>query len=173
MKLDNLGLPRFADRDIIDLIYKGNKNKIGQIFAESSADVKLFNKIMEDLRGGIQINEYQPMNIEQEEFDGILQNEWFMPAKYKNLNIEEYLSTRVSIKSPEWKVVSEELAEFKKRNMYPLLQFLVYLVDFMRENNIVWGVGRGSSVASYVLYAIGIHKINPIQYGLDWREFLR
>lgn len=173
MKLDNLGLPRFADRDIIDLIYKGNKNKIGQIFAESSTDVKLFNKIMEDLRGGIQINEYQPMNIEQEEFDGILQKEWFMPAKYKNLNIEEYLSTIVSVKSPEWKVVSEELAEFKKRNMYPLLQFLVYLVDFMRENNIVWGVGRGSSVASYVLYAIGIHKINPIQYGLDWREFLR
>tara|TARA_B100000927_G_scaffold286592_1_gene278328 strand:- start:3 stop:524 length:522 start_codon:yes stop_codon:yes gene_type:complete len=173
MKLDNLGLPRFADRDIIDLIYKGNKNKIGQIFAESSADVKLFNKIMEDLRGGIQINEYQPMNIEQEEFDGILQKEWFMPAKYKDLNIEEYLSTIVSVKSPEWKVVSEELAEFKKRNMYPLLQFLVYLVDFMRENNIVWGVGRGSSVASYVLYAIGIHKINPIQYGLDWREFLR
>ena len=173
MKLDNLGLPRFADRDIIDLIYKGNKNKIGQIFAESSADVKLFNKIMEDLRGGIQINEYQPMNIEQEEFDGILQKEWFMPAKYKNLNIEEYLSTIVSVKSPEWKVVSEELDEFKKRNMYPLLQFLVYLVDFMRENNIVWGVGRGSSVASYVLYAIGIHKINPIQYGLDWREFLR
>ena len=173
MKLDNLGLPRFADRDIIDLIYKGNKNKIGQIFAESSADVKLFNKIMEDLRGGIQIKEYQPMNIEQEEFDGILQKEWYMPAKYKNLNKEEYLSTIVSVKSPEWKVVSEELAEFKKRNMYPLLQFLVYLVDFMRENKIVWGVGRGSSVASYVLYAIGIHKINPIQYGLDWREFLR
>ena len=69
--------------------------------------------------------------------------------------------------------VEEELAEFKKRNMYPLLQFLVYLVDFMRENKIVWGVGRGSSVASYVLYAIGVHKINPIQYGLDWREFLR
>ena len=173
MKLDNLGLPRFADRDIIDLIYKGNKNKIGQIFAESSADVKLFNKIMEDLRGGIQINEYQPMNIEQEEFDGILQKEWFMPAKYKDLNIEEYLSTIVSVKSPEWKVVSEELAEFKKRNMYPLLQFLVYLVDFMRENNIVWGVGRGSSVASYVLYLIGVHKVNSLKYNLDPKEFLR
>lgn len=173
MKLDNLGLPRFADRDIIDLIYKGNANKIGNIFAESSAEVKLFNKIMEDLRGGIEIKEYQEMNVPQEEFDSILQNEWFMPEKYKKLNIEEYLSTIVSVKSPEWKVVSEELAEFKKRKMYPLLQFLVYLVDFMRDNKIVWGVGRGSSVASYVLYAIGIHKINPIQYGLDWREFLR
>ena len=69
MKLDNLGLPRFADRDIIELIYKGNGNKISGIFAESSAEVKLFNKIMEDLRSGIQINEYQPMEIEREEFE--------------------------------------------------------------------------------------------------------
>jgi len=43
----------------------------------------------------------------------------------------------------------------------------------MRENGIVWGVGRGASVASYVLYLIGVHRINSIQYGLDWREFLR
>ena len=173
MKLDNLGLPRFADRDIVDLIYKGNAAKLGRIFAESSVDVKLFNSIMEDLRKGVQIKQYEHMEIKPEDLDAVLQGEWFMPEKYKVLNIEEYLSTIVSIKSPEWKIVEEELAEFKKRNMYPLLQFLVYLVDFMRENKIVWGVGRGSSVASYVLYAIGVHKINPIQYGLDWREFLR
>ena len=66
-----------------------------------------------------------------------------------------------------------ELAEFENRKMINLLRYMVYLVDFMRENGIVWGVGRGSSVASFVLYLIGIHKINPIQYGLDWREFLR
>ena len=61
----------------------------------------------------------------------------------------------------------------KKRDLVNLLKFLVYLVDIMRENNIVWGVGRGSSVASYVLYLIGIHKIDSIQYGLDWHEFMR
>ena len=111
MKLDNLGLLRFADRDIIDLIYKGNKNKIGQIFAESSADVKLFNKIMEDLRGGIQINEYQPMNIEQEEFDGILQKEWFMPAKYKNLNIEgNTISKSINDKKIRSIILSENIS---------------------------------------------------------------
>lgn len=54
-----------------------------------------------------------------------------------------------------------------------LLRYMIYLVDYMRENKIVWGVGRGSSVASYVLYLIGIHKINSIHYDLDWKEFLR
>ena len=43
------------------------------------------------------------------------------------------------------------------------IRYMVYLVDFMRENNIVWGVGRGSSVASYVLYLIGVHRIDSIQ----------
>jgi DNA polymerase III alpha subunit len=67
----------------------------------------------------------------------------------------------------------EELREYEARGMFPLLQYMIYLVDFMRENNIVWGVGRGSSVASYVLYLIGVHRIDSIQYDLDWREFLR
>ena len=57
--------------------------------------------------------------------------------------------------------------------MMDLLRYMIYLVDFMRKENIVWGVGRGSSVASYVLYLIGIHKVDSIQYGLDYKEFLR
>jgi DNA polymerase III alpha subunit len=48
-----------------------------------------------------------------------------------------------------------------------------YLVDLMREHNIVWGVGRGSSVSSFVLFLIGIHRINSIYYGLDVEEFLK
>ena len=44
----------------------------------------------------------------------------------------------------------------------------------MRENNIVWGVGRGSPVASYVLFLIGVHRINSIPCMVpDWREFPR
>jgi DNA polymerase III alpha subunit len=43
----------------------------------------------------------------------------------------------------------------------------------MRDNNIVWGVGRGSSVASYVLYLLGIHKIDSIKYNLSPDEFFK
>jgi len=69
--------------------------------------------------------------------------------------------------------VDIELELFIQHGMYDLLHYLKYLVDFMRERNIVWGVGRGSSVASYVLYLIGIHKIDSIKYELDINEFLK
>ena len=57
--------------------------------------------------------------------------------------------------------------------MFDLLRYLKYFVDTMRENNVVWGLGRGSSVASYVLYLIGVHKIDSMYYDLDVGEFLR
>ena len=66
-----------------------------------------------------------------------------------------------------------EFLEYEDRGMLNVLCYMVYLVDFMRENKIVWGVGRGSSVASYILYLIGVHKVNSIQYGLDFNEFMR
>ena len=69
--------------------------------------------------------------------------------------------------------VIEEYKAFSDLNMIPMLRYLIYLVDVMRENNVVWGVGRGSSVASYVLYLIGIHKVDSIKHNLDYREFLR
>ena len=100
-----------------------------------------------------------------------LQKVWFIPEEYKNLNITDYILKLSPIENHPRCI--EELEEFRKRDMLPLLQYMVYLVNFMRENDIVWGVGRGSSVASYVLYIIGVHRINSIYYELDWREFLR
>jgi DNA polymerase III alpha subunit len=66
-----------------------------------------------------------------------------------------------------------ELSEFEQRDLLDLLKFLMYLVQTMRTNNIVYGVGRGSSVASYVLYLIGIHRIDSFKYNMDIKEFLK
>jgi len=46
-------------------------------------------------------------------------------------------------------------------------------VDVMHDNRVIWGVGRGSSVASYVLYLLGVHRIDSMYYDLDAGEFLR
>jgi DNA polymerase III alpha subunit len=57
--------------------------------------------------------------------------------------------------------------------MIPVLTTMKYVVDTLRANNIVWGVGRGSSVSSYVLYLIGIHKIDSVKYDLPIDEFFK
>ena len=72
-----------------------------------------------------------------------------------------------------WNLIQLLQREFKKRDMLPMLQFLVYMVDQLKHNNILWGVGRGSSVSSYILYLIGVHKIDSVKYNLDYKEFLR
>jgi DNA polymerase III alpha subunit len=95
-----------------------------------------------------------------------------MPEEYKAIDVQNWVLNKCTT-DKEIARASQELIEFKKRDMNNLLCYMIYLVDFMRENNIVWGVGRGSSVASYVLYLIGVHKIDSIQFDLDWREFLR
>ena len=98
---------------------------------------------------------------------------WFMPEEYKTLDIYTYVMDKCIDNLVASTRVEQELEMFKERGMYPVLQFLVYFVKICKENNIVLGVGRGSSVASYVLYLIGIHKINSLKYDLDIREFLK
>ena len=183
MKTDSLGIPRFTNKDLIDMIYSGNVDKCHVVLCDESDDVDKFNTAME-AQGFDKLQKYIPLDVDQKTFDGALQSEWFMPDEYKTLDVDDWCLRKIMkmkdathrdqvLWSKEWNRAYEELEAFDERGMFPLLRYMCYLVDFMRENNIVWGVGRGSSVASYVLYLIGVHKIDSIQYGLDWREFLR
>ena len=69
--------------------------------------------------------------------------------------------------------VRTEMQLFEARDMLPVLQHLIYMVDNLRKRGIVWGVGRGSSVSSYVLFLIGINRIDPLKFDLDVGEFLK
>ena len=171
MRTDDLGIPRFTNRDLIDMIYSGNIDKCHVVLCNPSDDVDKFNSAMQ-AQGLDPLQKYIPLDVDQKTFDGALQSEWFMPDEYKELDVVRFLNNR-QMTIEERQRVQEELEAFRERGMIPLLRYMCYLVDFMRENNIVWGVGRGSSVASYVLYLIGVHRIDSIKYNLDWREFLR
>ena len=183
MKTDELGIPRFSNKDLIDMIYSGHVDKCHVVLCDESVDVDLFNKAA-SAQGLSELNTYIPIDADQKEFDGVLQSEWFMPDAYKAIDIKVWLLEQLQEKlqsdslataqySKEWSRVNEEYAEYASRGMDDLLRYMIYLVDFMRENDIVWGVGRGSSVASYVLYLIGVHRIDSVQFNLDWTEFLR
>lgn len=117
------------------------------------------------------LSTYVQPNISVEQFDANLQDNWFMPDDYCP-NLIEMLYGMCETREQTDRV-SSELELFIQHGMLDLLYYLKYLVDTMRNNKIVWGVGRGSSVASYVLYLIGIHKIDSLKYKLDIKEFLK
>ena len=111
------------------------------------------------------------LDISLQEFDKANQEQWFMPKDYCP-NIIEWLFEQCTNDEQAIRV-SEELELFIQYKMMDVLRYVKYLVDTMRKEGIVWGVGRGSSVASYVLYLIGVHKVDSIKYNLDIREFLK
>ena len=103
--------------------------------------------------------------------ESINSNNWFIPKEYQDMDIESWL---VDICPKEhYDRLIEELVLYRDRDFIPVLKAMKYIVDTLRKNNVVWGVGRGSSVASYVLYLIGVHKIDSIKYSIPIEEFFK
>jgi DNA polymerase III alpha subunit len=96
---------------------------------------------------------------------------WFIPQSYKKMDIESFLINACPKENLDRLTIELEL--FKKHNMFPILRVMKYIVDTLRSNNVVWGVGRGSSVASYALHLLGVHKIDSIKYNLPIEEFFK
>jgi DNA polymerase III alpha subunit len=135
-------------------------------------DVSKFNGASKKLHLNTFVTQLDELDIDVEQYHADNRHNWSMPDKYKQLDIAEYLLNLCNTDA-QLQRVGTELLLYQERGMFDLLCFLVYLVDTMRDKGVVWGVGRGSSVASYVLYLIGIHKIDSLYYDLDIAEFLR
>jgi len=170
VKTDQYGQITISDLEAVEALYKGIT--IDQILLENAELVNQFNKSIDVNKDKIDyLNQYITPNVDKDTFDKQNQKQWFMPVDYcPNL----YEGLYDMCETPEQvERVNHELELFHKHGMTELLYYLKYLVDTMRSNNIVWGVGRGSSVSSYVLYLLGVHKIDSIKYKLDIREFLK
>lgn len=141
----------------IEILYRGQS--LDGIPFES---VELYNKVCDEL-------DLPPISSEAN-----WSKDFCIPERYKTLDVEGYISSIPHADGPAGQArVELELELFRTRNLFPVLQTLIYIVDTMRKNDIVWGVGRGSSVASYCLYLMGIHRINSLKYNLDIHEFLK
>lgn len=169
MLTDKFGIPILNDEDLMELIYK--RKPINNVFCLDSPDVKKYNE-QANSRGFEQLNIYETPDCTVGEFDSVYQQEWLIPEKYMNMDIEQHLLGKCKTEE-EIERVLMELKLFKEKNMYVVLKLIAWLVDTFRTNNIVWGVGRGSSCASYCLFLLKIHRINSIKYKLDIVEFLK
>jgi DNA polymerase III alpha subunit len=173
MKYDDYGQVYCSTSELCELIYKNPNLDLHNFQVEDpetyNKSIKFFYLDLPKLKK-YDFSKFKDQSIE--DFDYANQQNWHMPESYKQLDIAEYVVNRCKTDN-ELERVSQELILYQERNLFDLLRFLKYLVDIMREHNIVWGVGRGSSVSSYVLYLLGIHKIDSIKYQLDIKEFLK
>jgi DNA polymerase III alpha subunit len=135
-------------------------------------DVSKFNSASSKLHLNTMLTQLDELGVGTQQFHTDNQTAWRMPEEYKQQDIAKYLLDLCRTDA-ELQRVGQELLLYQERGMFDLLRFLVYIVDTMRNKGLVWGVGRGSSVASYVLYLIGVHKIDSLYYDLDIAEFLR
>jgi DNA polymerase III alpha subunit len=131
----------------------------------------IFNESLE-LANNTEFTVYCKPEISLKEFDELNQNHWFMPKEYIDMDIAKFILDQTNGYA-ELQRAGQELILFQERGLFPLLRYLKYLVDTMRANNVVWGVGRGSSIASFVLFLLGVHRINSLYYDLSIDEFLK
>lgn len=168
MRTDKYGQIILNESDLCDLYMTDPLRSFKLVMTENKidfSDMLLFDNIPNCV-------EYNDPNCSIEDFDNQLQENWKIPVEYQNLDIAKFVLDQCKNEA-ELQRAGEELLMFQERNMFQLLKYLKYLVDTMRENNIVWGVGRGSSVASFVLFLLGVHRINSLYYDLPIEEFLK
>ena len=173
MKSTIFGEIILSEQDILDGLYSGKISSLTGLNIEDQKLVEQFNRAKQQNADPFPtLQQFTETVNSLEEFDKKHQEKWFMPSEYEDFPMVQFLLDKTT-NEEEYQRVVTELELFIQHNMMPLLNYLKYLVDTMRANKIVWGVGRGSSVASYCLYLLGVHKVNSIKYDLDIHEFLK
>lgn len=69
--------------------------------------------------------------------------------------------------------VEKELAYFEKTNNITFLLKCSDLIQQFKEDKVVFGVGRGSACASFILYLLEVHDIDPVKYDIDFNELAK
>ena len=172
MKSNQYGEIILDETDLCDLIMQGRDLTQMKCVVDPGVDIESAIQVIEDPGQLVTWTFPYDSDISVPDWDNIQQRNWHMPKEYQDLDIAEYVVGMCD--TPEkLQRVGHELLLYQERGLFDLLRYLKYLVDVMTENYVIWGVGRGSSVASYVLYLLGVHRIDSMYYDLDAEEFLR
>lgn len=170
MNTDEYGLVYYNELELFKALYKDPTIDLGKF---SVLDPDRFNSSVKMLYSDAPtLKRIEKPTVSVDEFDKANQSKWNMPKEYQELDIAKTVLDSCN-NDDELQRCGKELLLFQERKLLNLLRFLKYFVDTMRTNNVVIGLGRGSSVSSFVLYKLGIHKVNSMFYDLDVEEFLR
>lgn len=172
MRTNKHGEQIYNEDDLCNLLMQGlDAAVLKNVVVDESVDIESAALILDNIPTFVRYNSLVE-SMSTEEFDHRNQQQWFMPSEYLNLDIAEHVLSLCQTDA-ELQRCGQELLMYQERDLFNLLRYLKFLVDIMTKHNLIWGVGRGSSVASYVLYKLGVHRIDSLHYDLDPSEFLR
>lgn len=174
MKTNEYGQVSFETDEILSMLYAGQT--IDQYLVSDVGEQSLHQK-------HAQLFEISPLptavtpDKSPMEFHREKSSQWQMPQEYQDIDLETLLSRKCADKGYTdalyMQRIVDEMEQYKIRGMTDTLKFLHYLIQTCTKNNIVTGIGRGSSVSSLVLHLLDVHHIDPVKYNLDYKEFLR
>ena len=163
----------FNEEDVCDLVMQGRDiASLKGTLVDASVNLEKTALLLDCIPALVNYDTLHKEPESIEEFDRKLQQTWHMPEQYQQMDIAQHVLNLCN-NDAELQRCGQELLLYQERDLFNLLRFLKYLVDVMTQNHIIWGVGRGSSVASFVLYKLGVHRIDSMFYELDVEEFLR
>ena len=137
---------------------------------EQTPDLVMFNQqvsLEDQIRTGID----EPIQLDMA---------WQLPKSYSTLDLDEHFTTlynqvegrySLELQGKAIERIVVELEEVKARGMVEFMRTVIFILDELKKNNVVWGVGRGSSCASYLLYLIGLHVVDCVTMEVPMEEF--
>lgn len=138
---------------------------------EITPDIAKYNRLAKD-----KITTKSEIDAELIVFD------WQIPEEYLSIDIRKYVLDIASKKLSMYigtplksrtDRINRELNEYSKRGLLGVLKVLIYTIDQFKEHKVIWGVGRGSSCASYILFLLEVHSVDSIKYDIPLEEFFK
>lgn len=170
-EIDDYGNSIYTEEGIVNRILSGQS--VENCYVDNDKCISDNNYFKENIDEKIEnLLKYEVPDESLEKFDKIHQNYLLIPDSYKNINLYSYLIKKCSSEE-ERDRIEYEYTLISDRNMVNFFKCMIYLVDVFRKNNVLWGIGRGSSVSCFSLYIIGIHRVNSIKFDLDCHEFFK
>jgi len=159
-------------------VFASGANTCGVFVDEMTKDIEGFNRL---------VPESQQINVKTSVRD--ISSDWALPEEYMSLDVRDYVVAQLYNHLQDEEMIdnlgnvtkegkdrilrtSKELELFTHHNLMDVLRVIIFIINTLSERDAVWGVGRGSSVSSYVLYLIGAHDIDSCKYDLDFGDFL-
>jgi DNA polymerase III alpha subunit len=171
IKVNMYGQAILSSNNLRELLLQGkNISHLNVVFDE---EISLFKEHQAELlQETITFLEAPEENSTFDEFHQKCADEWIFPKIYQQIDVKKWLFDKCKTNA-ELDRVELEYELYEERDLIMLLRLFIFLVDYMRKNKFIWGVGRGSSVSSYILYLIGVHRVDSLFYQFDIKDYLK